>query len=1027
MPDADPPARPSPAAPLPDSGLRAVTGSGSGEERIAASLEAALAKHVLEGRASADLAHALLAVVTVSVSWTSIPPGAGLAWLGLFVVTAGARAFNRTRVMRDGPEARATLALVRRDVWIAASLWAGWALLHIGSDTDGLLFLLLIFAGLVAAGTSTLVADARSFFGFMGLLFGPLVLAVLLSGWTREHASMLLLVALFAPFMGVVHRRAHEVLVEQIRARERLALSQEETGRSRDFLDSLIASAPSSVVVLDGAGAVVRVNPAFDRSFGFAGDAVMGRPFLPLVTDERDRPALAAFLETIQEGRTEVSELLLRRSDGRTMWIRLSGTQVRGAAEGTMVLLGEDVSRQVEAREAQRVARVQAEEAARAKSAFLASMSHEIRTPMNGILGMVEILMDTPLADDQRRTAEVIRSSGEGLLRILNDILDVSKIEAGQLDLETVAFDLHELVAEVGRVFAGSAAAEEDELLVDLGEGVPQGVRGDPHRLRQVLSNLVGNAVKFTRKGEVELSVRWMGAEGGQHRIRFAVRDTGIGIPAEKQEAVFRAFVQADSSTTRTHGGTGLGLSISKRLVELMGGAIALESEPGKGSNFHFELVMEGVEELRPTDTRSGSRTPLSARRFLVVDDNAAARRIICEALAHAGAASAEARSVDEGLAAARNAADRGAPFDAVIVDHMMPGREGFELAHAVYADPRLGSPRVLMVTSAAPAGGAERARALGVGGYLAKPVSRPELLKALSMLLGQAGHDGAERRLVTRETISRVSGGVRILLAEDNPVNQQVAVALLRKRGHEVIAVGDGRQAVEAARRERFDLVLMDIQMPEMDGHEATRAIRRFADAEALPIVALTAHAFAEERERSRAAGMNDFLAKPVRPEDLYGMVERWARRESTAAHATREHGNDGGPAVDEHRRAEPPVDLEGFRALMREAGVEEVVDTAVGVYLDEAPGVFAALEDVVTAGDSEGTRRWAHSLKSSSGSIRANRLYGLLQAMEGRGRGGDAEGARAALAELRGEFDGVLEYLRKGKAPAPPGAPAP
>jgi CheY-like chemotaxis protein len=379
------------------------------------------------------------------------------------------------------------------------------------------------------------------------------------------------------------------------------------------------------------------------------------------------------------------------------------------------------------------------------------------------------------------------------------------------------------------------------------------------------------------------------------------------------------------------------------------------------------------------------------------------------------------------GLAAARRAADRGEPFDVIILDQMMPGREGFELARAVQEDSAYGSPRVLMVTSATLTGGAEQARSLGVGGYLAKPVSRTELLKALGVLLGQSGHSGQERRLVTRETIARVSGRARILLAEDNPVNQQVAVALLRKRGHEVFAVDDGRQAVEAAQRDRFDLVLMDIQMPEMDGHEATRNIRRFADADTLPIVALTAHAFAEQRERSRAAGMNDFLAKPFRPEDLYRMVERWAKVPAGAEAAAQEQTEARGAAMDSGRGQDDPVDLEGFRALMREAGVEEVVDTTLVIYVEESPGVFAALEEAVAAGDTAEARRRAHSLKSSSGNIRANRLYRLLQAMESLGRDSDAEGARSALPELRAEFGAVMEQLRKGKAPAPGGAPAP
>ena len=970
---------------------------GTAEARVERAVERSLADHLLHGRASADLFHVLLAGVTVFLLWSSLPAWAGLTWFAAFVLSAVARAMNRRRAITEGAGAGETLSVVRRDVWIAALLWGGWALLHIGAETKDLLFLLLIFSGLVAAGTSTLVADAKSFVGFMAFLFGPLTLAVSLSGMDRDHASMIALMVLFAPFMTVIHRRAHAILLEQLRSGERLKISQEEMARREKFLNALVTSAPSTVVVLDADGTVVRVNPAFEKALGFAAADAQGKAFLPLVTEDRERTAVATFLETIQDGRAASADLPLRKADGSTLWMRLSGTMALGLAEGTAILMGEDVTQQVEAREAQMLARIQAQEAARAKSAFLASMSHEIRTPMNGILGMVEILLDTPLEDDQRRIAEIIRSSGQGLLRILNDILDVSKIG---------------LLAEVGRVFAGSAAEVENEILVDVGGGVPHAVRGDPHRLRQVLTNLVSNAVKFTRGGEVVISARYAGLVDDRHQVRFSVRDTGVGIPPEKHELVFRAFEQADSSTTRTHGGTGLGLSISQRLVDLMGGRIELESAPGKGSDFHFVLDLEPSTEVRSQDSRNGGAVELGTRRFLIVDDNATARRIVREALAHVGAACMEAEDVDTGLRLAREAVDKEAPFDAVVLDHMMPEKDGFDFARAVYEDEGYGKPRILMVTSGALSGDTQQARSLGVGGYMSKPVARTELLKALRVLLGSPRYEGPERRLITRETILRVAGKARILLAEDNPVNQQVAVALLTKQGHEVVAVTDGKQAVEAVRRDRFDLVLMDIQMPEMDGLEATRTIRRFADAEALPIVALTAHAFAEERERSRLAGMNDFLAKPFKPEDLYDLVDRWARVDDAEA-GDREGGTRRDEVMQTERRDEVPVDLEGFRAVMRAAGVEEVVDTTIAIYLDDAPGIFEKIESSVEADDAEGVRKAAHSLKSASGNIRANRLYEMLQEMERLGRDGDVGGVRAAFPPLRSEFRAVMEYL--------------
>ena len=977
-------------------------------ERITKAVDRALADHVLGARTPADVGQMLLACVTVFLFWGVTPHWMGMLWLAAFVATGAARAMNRKRSAALAESPSALLALVRRDVWISASLWGGWALVHLGADPTSLGFMLVIFAGLVAAATSTLVADRSSFLGFMGLLLGPLTVVVLLGEMTRTSVAMLLLIGVFAPFMLTVHRRAHGILVEQLRAGERLKVSEEETARRRDFLNSLVASAPSSIVVLDGGWRVVRVNPAFERVLGYAANSVPGRPFPEWVTGPRDQKALQTFLETVQEGHRAVAEFPLRRQDGSPLWARLSGTRAEGSAEGFLILVGEDVTDQVEAREAQMVARIQAEEGARAKSAFLASMSHEIRTPMNGVLGMIEILLDTPLTDDQRRSAEVIRSSGQGLLRILNDVLDVSKIEAGQLDLEETDFDVHEVGREVARVFAGAATKGGNELLLDVGKDVPRVVRGDPYRLRQILSNLVGNAVKFTADGEVVLSMRNVGAEGGEPRIRFGVRDTGVGIPLEKQEQIFREFEQADSSTTRTHGGTGLGLSISRRLVELMGGHIHLESVPGEGSDFSFELSLPLGREDRPADQRRKELVSLASYRFLVVDDNATARRIVREALAHAGAPASEATSVDEGLAAVGAAHDAGTPFDIVILDHMMPDRDGFDFVRALREDPRLPSVRVLMVTSAALPGGAQRARAEGIAGYLAKPLSRAELINALTLLVAGARPDGPERRLLTRETIARKGRHARILLAEDNPVNQQVALVLLNKRGHHVMAVPDGEKAVEAARTQAFDMVLMDIQMPVMDGLEATREIRKFMSPQELPIIALTAHAFAEERERSRVAGMNDFLAKPFKPDDLYELVDRWLPE-----------GPDGGGGTVERRslprpeHSTPPVDLEGFRTLMREAGVEEVADATVEIYLSEAPRIFGQVEEAVRSGDPEAARRAAHSLKSASGNIRAARLADLLQAMEASGKAGDLAGVQGAFPALQAEFRSVMAYL--------------
>jgi len=980
--------------------------------RIAAEERDALTGFLLAGRFSADVAHITLAALTVFVFWGVDPAWASLAWFACFVGTTLARALNRKRVLSELTDPRAILWLLRRDVWIAALLWGGWAVLHADASPPDLALLLLIFSGLVAAATSTLVADGPSFYGLTALILGPLAGAVSLGELDRSRVSLLLLIALFLSVMTMLHRGAHRMLLEQIRAGLRLRIAEEETARRSDFLNALLTSAPTPIVVLDGEGRVMRVNPAFERVLAYDGAGVIGEPFVELVTDPRDRAPLVTFLDMVREGQRTTADLPVRRGDGRARWVRLSGTLGSGMVEGTLILVGEDVTDQVEARETQMMARIQAEEGARAKSSFLASMSHEIRTPLNGILGMIEILLDSPLTAEQRQTAQVVRESGRGLLRILNDVLDVSKIEAGQLDLEVVDFALHDLVAEVARIFTVPAGQRGNEIIVDVGRSVPRTVRGDPHRIRQILTNLVGNAVKFTDRGEVVLRLRSLGTVEERDRIHFSVKDTGVGIPLDKQEQIFREFEQADSSTTRIHGGTGLGLSISRKLVALMGGHLEVESAPGKGSDFHFLLELAPGQDDRASDTRTPPGVDLAGRRFLVVDDNATARRIVREALHQVGAEVTEVESALDGLEAMRCAVAERLSFDAVVLDHMMPELDGFDFVHRLRDGDAGADTPILMVTSAVPAGGAERARSAGINGYLAKPVSRAELFQALQAVLGLGSPPGQERRLVTRESIGRAANRARILLAEDNAVNQQVAVGLLSKRGHEVVAVRDGVEAVRAAAAGGFDLVLMDIQMPEMDGLEASRRIRGQPGNASLPIVALTAHAFAEERERCSAAGMNDFVAKPFKPGDLYEVVERWIGGTAKALRSKEVE------KVKEDRDDAPaPVDLKGFRATMREAGVEEVVDATLEIYLSEAPVLFNGIEQAVASGEPEDVRRAAHSLKSASGNIRANRLAFLLQYMEDRGQAGDVDGARELFGALREEYRAVIEYLEEGR----------
>src|SRR6267378_3301178 len=645
-----------------------------------------------------------------------------------------------------------------------------------------------------------------------------------------------------------------------------------------------------------------------------------------------------------------------------------------------------------------RDARDLAERTAGARSAFLANMSHEIRTPMNAVLGFVELILDTELTTEQRRALELVRSSSEALLMILNDILDYSKIEAEHLELESIPFDVSKVVHATASLLAVRAREKHLELLAEVASEVPRGVRGDPTRLRQVLMNLIGNAIKFTEQGEVVISVS-AAAQDGTAQLRFAVRDTGIGIAPEHVQSVFKEFTQADSTMTRRYGGTGLGLAISQRLVKLMGGDIAVTSEVGRGSEFSFTLTLP--VETAPA-ARSTGLAALGGRRMLIVDDNQTNRRILREMLAAEGVNVDEASTAADGLDALRRTR-----YDLAILDVQMPDMDGFQLATAVRGEKKLARTNLLMLTSAGQRGDGERCRELGIRGYLTKPISRSDLLEALGTVLAAAPGEAGTPQVVTRHTIAESRRTLRVLLAEDNPVNQQVAVAMLVKRGHEVHVSSNGREAVDAVRERDYDIVLMDIQMPEMDGFEATRAIRATTKGKDLPIVGLTAHALSGERERCLSHGMTDYLAKPFRAHELFALVEGTAERPASAPAA---------PAAEL-----PPVDLEGFRTTLREAGAEQALYSIVDTFVRQAPDRLAALAAAVAGGTGPDIAKAAHVYRGAAATIGARGLAELLERVETTARAGDVEQARETFELVSPVAHAVTDYLRQQRASLP------
>ena len=716
------------------------------DERVEWELRGELVDRLVREQPIAEIAHLIMAAVMAVLVWDDLGPAPAVSWLGAVMVTSLWRLRVRLRLRRMGGPLDAQLKRIRWSVVFVALAWGVGGILAVPAiPATHTLLVMVIFCGLTAIAPMSLVADPPAFWWLLIGLLGALAIMLLRADLGGERIGALVIGALYTGALAQFYRRAHAQFVSALRTAKRFEFSEQEVARERAFLDALIASAPTAIVAVSRHGRVLGVNPAFERIFGYKNADMVGQNLDLMIVPEERRGEARALAERVVAGESLSAEVERVGADGRRLWVQVAAAPVQGIAQGGVFVLYQDITaireadavrEQMEARNRATLleARDQAERATKMKSAFLANMSHEIRTPLNGVLGMVTLLLDGKLTKEQRRQAELARGSAESLLQVINDILDFSTLEAGQLELEAVPFDQSRLIDDLVQLYQPRAAEKGLQLMADSDRSVPQLLIGDPVRVRQVLNNLISNAIKFTEEGGVTVVTRLAGSPEGHAQVRFVVRDTGMGIPEEARRRIFEEFERGDASTSRRYGGTGLGLTISRNLVTRMGGTLGLDSREGAGSEFTFTLAF-----------------PVAV-------------------------------SGEQGR------------------DHPPPA-------------------------------------------------------------VGRAG-------------IRR-----RVLLAEDNPVSQEVARQMLERRGHTVVVVPNGRLALDHVRHgERFDVVLMDLEMPEMDGLAATAAIRGLGGRGQLPVYAVSANASGAERDRCIGAGMDGYLTKPFHAADLFRLVEEGA-----------------------------------------------------------------------------------------------------------------------------------------------------
>ncbi len=852
-------------------------------------------------------------------------------------------------------------------------------------------------------------------------------------------------------------------------------LAEVEILRQKQYFEALVKNSPIAIVTLALNNQIVACNPAFESLFGYTFSEVLGEDLDKLIAGEELQSEAMAYTESVMEGKVIHGIGQRKKKDGSVLDVDIFGVPVIVDGEQVGILgLYNDITELYRAR-------MEAEEADRAKSEFLANMSHEIRTPMNGIIGMIELSLGTELNLEQRDYLSTALESADALLSLLNDILDFSKIEARRLELEIIDFDLRPTLEGVASTMAQKAYDKGLEMACFVQENIPSKLRGDPGRLRQILVNLVSNAIKFTQKGEIVLRADTLSESDTHVNIRFSVQDTGIGIPKDRQDVIFKRFTQADGSTTRKYGGTGLGLTISKQLAEMMGGQIGVESEADVGSTFWFTAQFE--KQLTWQEQPEIPMGDLIGLNVLCIDDNATNRIILSKMISSFGCLVETAAGGEEGIELLRKSSKMDNPFKLVFVDMQMPDMDGTQTAKAIVADEQIQPVKIIILTSIGHRGDAKICEEIGCVGYLLKPVRKTDLLEIMRVVIGRGKIIQTEQpqNLITRHTIAeRKLLKKQILLAEDNPINQKLAVTLLEKGGYKVKTVDNGLQVIEAINHGSYCLILMDIQMPEMDGYEATKRIRELQDERAhLPIIAMTAHAMRGDREKCIEAGMDDYISKPIQPEELFKLLDKWSGirggesikpeekaedkkvdekdgsgdapdfsdavigwnigldsvddltevgTESESGEVLMESSEDLGIPIEKAQMIKrlgekcsndgkglSPINL--AEALPRFDHDIEFFTTMLGEFLDHLSDKVVELNEAQETGNSQSMHLLAHSLKGMASNFNADHMVNLARTIEAQAKEGNLKETRNLIQEIEKEIPTLKTYWQKLK----------